>query len=63
VPQLLLAISYPVSGDGHDLSLASGPLSTGHADFFNAWDEAKLRTEVETCIRRGLTCGVASNRT
>ena len=63
VPQLLLTISYPVTGGGHGLSLASGPLSTGHADFFNAWDEAKLRTEVETCIRRGLTCGVASNRT
>jgi hypothetical protein len=63
VPQLLLTISYPVTGGGHDLSLASGPLATAHADFFNAWDEAKLRTEVETCIRRGLTCGVASNRT
>jgi hypothetical protein len=63
VPQLLLAISYPVTGGGHALSLASGPVSTAHADFFNAWDEAKLRTEVETCIHRNLTCGVAGNRT
>ena len=47
MPQLLLAITYPVTGDGHDLSLASGSLITGHADFFNAWDEDKLRTEVE----------------
>lgn len=62
VPQLLLTIGYPVTGGGHDLSLASGSLLTGHADFFNAWDEDKLRTEVESCIRRGLTCGVASNR-
>jgi hypothetical protein len=62
VPQLLLTISYPITGDGHDLSLASGLLITGHADFFNAWDEDKLQTEVELCIRRGLTCGVASNR-
>lgn len=62
VPQLLLTISYPVTGQGHDLSLASGSLLTGHADFFNAWDEHKLQTEVESCIRRGLTCGVASNR-
>ena len=62
MPQLLLTISYPVTGPGHDLSLASGSLLTGHADFFNAWDEDKLRTEVEACIRRGLTCGVASNR-
>ncbi len=52
----------PVTGDGHDLSLASGSVLTGHADFFNAWDEDKLRTEVSSCIHRGLTCGVASNR-
>ena len=62
VPQLLLTITYPVTGGGHDLSLASGSLLTGHADFFNAWHEDKLRTEVESCIHRGLTCGVASNR-
>ena len=62
MPQLLLTITYPVTGDGHDLSLASGSLLTGHADFFNAWHEDKLRTEVESCIHRGLTCGVASNR-
>jgi Domain of unknown function (DUF1996) len=62
MPQLLLTITYPVTGTGHDLSLASGSLLTGHADFFNAWDEDKLRTEVASCIHRGLTCGVASNR-
>jgi hypothetical protein len=62
MPQLLFTITYPIVGEGHDLSLASGSLLTGHADFFNAWDEDKLRTEVHACIRRGLTCGVASNR-
>jgi hypothetical protein len=31
VPQLLLAITYPVTGAGHDLSLASGSVLTGHA--------------------------------
>jgi hypothetical protein len=63
IPQLLFTITYPITGDGHELSLASGALITGHADFFNAWDEDKLRTEVESCIRRGLICGIASNRT
>jgi hypothetical protein len=62
MPQLLLTITYPITGEGHDLSLASGSTITGHADFFNAWDEDKLRTEVSSCIHRGLTCGVASNR-
>jgi hypothetical protein len=62
VPQLLLAISYPVTGGDHQLTLASGAVTTAHADFFNAWDEEKLRTEVETCIHRGLTCNVVSTR-
>jgi hypothetical protein len=62
VPQLLLAITYPVTGAGHDLSLASGSVLTGHADFFNGWDAAKLRTEVASCINRGVTCGVVGNR-
>jgi Domain of unknown function (DUF1996) len=62
LPQLLLAISYPVTGAGHDLALASGPVLTAHADFFNAWDPGKLRTEVETCLDRGLICDVASTR-
>lgn len=62
VPQLLLAISYPVTGGGHDLTMASGTVLTAHADFFNAWDPDKLRTEVELCLDRGLVCDVASTR-
>jgi Domain of unknown function (DUF1996) len=60
VPQLLLSIGYPVTGGGHDLSLASGSLLTGHADFFNGWDERKLATEVSSCIHQNVTCGVVS---
>jgi Domain of unknown function (DUF1996) len=62
VPQLLLSIAYPIAGGGHDLSLASGSLLTGHADFFNGWDEHKLATEVSSCIREAVTCGVISSR-
>ena len=62
VPQLLLAVSYPVTGGAHDLSLASGSLLTGHADFFNGWDEDKLATEIASCINRAVTCDVVSNR-
>jgi hypothetical protein len=62
IPQLLLAITYPVTGPGHDLTLSSGSVLSAHADFFNAWDREKLRTEVSACLRRGITCGVASTR-
>ena len=62
IPQLLLAITWPVTGTGHALSLASGSVLTGHADFINAWDETALQTEVSSCLRRGIVCGVAYTR-
>jgi hypothetical protein len=62
IPQLLLAITYPVTGPGHALTLSSGSVLTAHADFFNAWDRDKLRTEVSACLHRDITCGVASTR-
>ncbi len=63
VPQLQFSVAYEFSGDPQALSLASGSILTGHADFFNAWDEAKLQQEVELCINREVVCGVASGRT
>ena len=62
VPQLTLSVAYPTTGPGHHLSLASGGEYSGHADFFNAWDEAKLATEVSDCLNRGIVCGITSGR-
>lgn len=57
IPQLQFAIDYPpIDPDG--LSLASGPLETAHADFWNAWDQRKLETEVEVCLRRQQVCSL-----
>lgn len=59
VPQLLVAIDYPpVDPDG--LSLASGSILSGHADFWNVWDQEKLERETRQCINRDLVCGVSS---
>ena len=62
VPQLQFSVIYDFSGDPSDLSLASGPLTTAHADFFNAWDHAKLASEIEACLHRRVICGVTSGR-
>jgi hypothetical protein len=62
VPQLTFAISYPVWGGGHELSLASGSTLTLHSDFVNAWDSEGLGREIELCIHRKVVCGLASNR-
>jgi len=62
IPQLTIAIGYPVSGEGHELTLASGSVLTGHADFVNAWDETELTRQVERCLNRGVVCGVVNNK-
>lgn len=62
VPQLQLTVRYPVWGEGHSLTLASGSLYSGHADFVNAWDQAELTRQVQLCLGRDLVCGVISNK-
>jgi hypothetical protein len=63
IVQLLFAVEYPVWGSTDGLQLASGGLTTGHADFMNGWDQDKLAGEVKFCIHRLVVCGVASGRT
>jgi Domain of unknown function (DUF1996) len=62
VPQLQFSVEYPVSGSTAGLELASGGLLTGHADFMNGWDPAKLASEVRLCLHRRVVCGVTSGR-
>lgn len=58
IPQLDLAVRYPPvpAHEVAELLLASGDLTTVHADFWNLWDEAKLRREVDVCIRGDVVC-------
>lgn len=62
VPQLTMSVTFPVSGPGHALRLASGPTLSAHGDFLNAWDPAGLEREIAQCIRRGAVCDLASSR-
>lgn len=62
VPQLTVAVTFPISGSGHELRLSSGPVVSAHGDFLNAWDPAGLAREVVQCIGRGAVCDLASNR-
>jgi hypothetical protein len=49
VPLIRLNVRYPLKG-GEGVQLASGGVLTGHADFFNAWDERFLKRLVDTCF-------------
>jgi hypothetical protein len=59
VPQLMLIIQYPVTG-GASAELASGGQFSGHADFFNAWQQPELRRLVDYCLNALRTCGAVS---
>jgi hypothetical protein len=61
IPQLQMAIDFPAV-DPAGLALASGGIETGHADFWNVWDQATLEQEVELCLNRDLVCGLSNDR-
>ncbi len=56
VPQLALIVRYPSAG-GDGLELASGGVYSGHADFFNAWNDATLGRFVDRCLNELRHCG------
>lgn len=60
MPQLQFVVQYPVWGSTAGLTLASGGLTTGHADFMNGWDQAALEREVRLCLHREVVCGLSS---
>ncbi|MEY2958645.1 MAG: hypothetical protein RLZZ01_1213 [Actinomycetota bacterium] len=59
IPQLQLAVDWPVPEPGAVLALSSGDIHSGHADFWNGWHQEKLDREVEVCIGRDLACNVS----
>jgi hypothetical protein len=51
VPMLQTNIEFPIPpGTRGKVTLSSGEYSTMHADFFNAWDQARLEHLVNTCL-------------
>jgi hypothetical protein len=49
VPALQVNVRYPSAG-GPGLTLASGGQDSGHADFFNTWNQAELQRLVNVCL-------------
>jgi hypothetical protein len=49
LPAISLIYRYPTLG-GPTVSLASGGVYSGHADFFNAWNQAALQRLVDNCL-------------
>jgi hypothetical protein len=49
LPALQVNVRYPSAG-GAGLVLASGGQYSGHADFFNAWNQSMLQQLVTGCL-------------
>jgi hypothetical protein len=62
LPSLALIVRYTLSGDPGTLTLSSGSQFSGHADFFNAWDQGFLAKEVNECLNAAVRCGVPGAR-
>jgi hypothetical protein len=62
LPQITVAVTLPIFGDGHELSLSSGNVYSLHGDFFNGWEADGLEREIESCIRRDVVCNLRNNR-
>ena len=56
VPSLSLNFRYKISGPLGGVSLASGGVYSGHADFFNSWNQNVLAQLVKDCLNAGRTC-------
>jgi hypothetical protein len=56
VPAISLIYHYPIAG-GEGVALSSGGQLSGHADFFNAWQQGTLVSLVQTCLNAFRHCG------
>jgi hypothetical protein len=62
VPALTMNVRYPIAGDPGEIRLASGSAYSGHADFFNAWDQSVLAQRIEECLHETVRCGARQLR-
>ena len=58
LPSLTAITHYPITGDPGTITLASGSQFSGHADFFNAWDQQFLAQSVRECLNAEVRCGL-----
>jgi hypothetical protein len=58
LPRVIMRMEYPVGTSTGTITLSSGAPFTAHADFWNTWDQAKLRSLVDNCLNADKDCGV-----
>jgi hypothetical protein len=56
VPTLELNFRWKISGSLSGVRLSSGGVHSGHADFWNSWNQRALRQLVRDCLNAGQIC-------
>ncbi len=56
VPALSLNFRWKISGSLSGVRLASGGVHSGHADFFNSWNQSAQAQLVRDCLNAGRVC-------
>jgi len=58
VPQLQVHVQWDIhdGASGAPLSLSSGSIYGIHAEFFDAWRQARLKALIDSCIEAGISC-------
>ena len=57
LPRLIERFEYPVGTSSAGITLASGPVYTAHADFWNTWQQTSLQKLVADCLNAQKSCG------
>lgn len=57
LPRIIVRLEYPVGPITGQVTLASGDVTTAHADFWNTWNQGVLATLVRDCLNAGRDCG------
>jgi hypothetical protein len=57
LPRVIFRMEYPVGTTTGNITLASGPSYTIHADFWNTWQQTDLERLVSSCLRTNTDCG------
>jgi hypothetical protein len=61
VPSLHLNFKWKVSGSLSGVALSSGGVYSGHADFFNSWNQDAQAQLVRQCLNSSMVCGSTLN--
>jgi Domain of unknown function (DUF1996) len=61
VPSLHLNFKWKVSGDLSGVRLSSGGVHSGHADFFNSWNQQAQAQLVRQCLNSSMVCASTLN--